>query len=241
MKLILLSDTHYGFSPLANSANEGLLEHLKESENIVGTDIFIHTGDVGDFIYFSIFREYFPSNTVLFTQGNHDVWKSNNFESLEDVINKYETILRKYNITHLPGGSYNGKNFCIASYDSWYAVDGDSNDKIYVPNFLISKEILRDNSDVQFKMCLKDIQKAKEKNRTTILFTHFGCISSLVEGKPNYSGSTTYETFLDNVDYFFMGHIHTPQSGLAMNGKTKFINVGSDYNNPRYQIVDLGE
>ena len=76
----------------------------------------------------------------------------------------------------------------------------------------------------------------KDKNSKKIVVTHFGVNDKNWKGE-NFSADPKILDFLKNkVDYLFVGHSHLKEK----TGKRPvIINVGSDYNFPAYEIIDI--
>jgi predicted phosphodiesterase len=94
------------------------------------------------------------------------------------------------------------------------------------------------------------LTEARSRGAVTLLVTHFGFTKGESEqgyknhyasgSKPEYFGANPrYEEFLSKVDYLIVGHTHAKFDGIAQNGHTRVINVGSDYEAPKFQILEV--
>jgi predicted phosphodiesterase len=169
-------------------------------------------------------------------------------------------ILREFDIVNLfnemeiQGGS---KTLYIRGFDGWYRDDVRTNDQHYIPGFRpVGLEWLQKRSHNQFEEVIKSLGEAKDKGKITMLVTHFGFIEEDAKNdwkarssamntfgrtiEPQYFGANLkYEDFLDKVDYMCYGHSHSAFAGVAKNGTTKVLNVGSDYDLPLYKILTI--
>jgi hypothetical protein len=168
-------------------------------------------------------------------------------------------ILKKFDIVYLFDGmelQEEKKTLLIQGFDGWYRDDVYTNDKNYIPGFqTLGMEWLQKRSHFQFGEVIQSLKEAKDKGNITMLVTHFGFIAEDAENdwksrsaqgpfgklqEPQYFGANLkYEDYLDKVDYMLYGHSHSAFAGTAKNGTTKVLNVGSDYELPKYQILEV--
>jgi predicted phosphodiesterase len=176
----------------------------------------------------------------------------------KDIIINNLKIMDRHKIIHLNDGSIeiqdNNKTITITGFDGWYRDDVSTNDQHYIPGYRPTGiQWLQNKAHKDFGECIKTLNEAKLEGHTTILVSHFGFLNSEIRNdykaksspfdcnthKEYFGANTKYEEFLDSVDYVFFGHSHTPFDGYAANGKTRCINVGSDYEMPKYKIIEI--
>ena len=270
MKIIVTTDTHWGFTIIGDQANITMLNKIKDEKK----DALLHCGDWGStsfadrYNYWKLVRSTLGKDLPIGTiMGNHDWWAGQFFRLYATPISPYEVylqnmdILKEFDIVPLFDEmelqEEGGKTLFIKGFDGWYRDDVRTNDQNYIPGFRpLGIEWLQKRSHNQFGDCIKSIGEAKDKGNITMLVTHFGFIeedakndwkarSSAMDTfgramEPQYFGNNLkYEDFLDKVDYMCYGHSHSPFSGVAKNGTTKILNVGSDYEMPEYQILEV--
>ena len=272
MKIIVTTDTHWGFSDKGDQANLAMLHNMKEEK----ADILIHCGDAGSSVRFDRIafwkeaRYTLGDKLPMFTvNGNHDYWEyprsissmafshvmdNENYKqptTPKEVALKNLEILDEFNVIHLNDGSIEieeGKRIIVLSgFDGWYYNDVPANEGKYIPGYYPTGiQWLQAKAHKDFEESIKVLNEAHIAGKITVLVTHFGFIEADAanDWKAKYFGlyfgaDPKYEDFIDNVDVMLCGHSHNAFTGTAKNGTTKVLNVGSDYELPKYQILDV--
>lgn len=269
MRIAIITDTHWGFSFLGNSKNIYLLNEIRNSNTdlLLHCGDYSTKNYLERLEYWRLCREILGSKIKIGTvNGNHDYWEYSSptsiMEKLElpqysrpnspiDILSQNSKIFRENNIYHLLDGihmEYDTIKLAIYGFDGWYEDNIHTNDNRYIPHygFPDGKYWLQKKSFQEMEKCISNLTEDKRKGYTTILVSHFGFISEAKESDPKvkksgeyFGAPTTWEVFLDPVDYFFFGHSHSEFFGTAKNGHTKCINVGSDYENPKVYFLDM--
>jgi len=239
MKACILTDTHYngGFS----KQNIFVGQFKKETFNM-----FIHCGDIASSQYsdieeyFIIIRDNFPSTPFYVVWGNHDLWMEDKGRILlEEKFDLLEILLQEYNIQYLPDFPIVTDNFYVGGIDGWYNnYRSDTNDYKYFENYNIDFATLRHRSFDQMNKAVVGMNK--ETTKRIYFVSHFDLYPQIAfpNGSPYMSENETYFNFLpkERTVHIF-GHTHYPLD-REYNG-VRLLNVGSDYGNESYRIIDL--
>ena len=254
-KIVLLTDTHWGYSDVGDRANEALLDNI--NRDVPRPFTVLHTGDIGSHEpwhtrdYFRMLRNKFPNEEVGACLGNHGYWtytKIPSVHGVQDVVDITKEYFEEFGIQYLPEQPLEREGVFITSFNGWYH-DIYVNREPYIPHFddpADGRQKLSRLAYQGFNKCLVEVEQAKQKGLKTILCTHFGSIKSASELDYKSQGSALYfganpswEDHLDNVDYYFFGHSHVAFDGFAKNGKTRVLNAGSDYEDVKYKVIEL--
>jgi hypothetical protein len=160
---------------------------------------------------------------------------------------EFEEIDACYNILSLNGENdylFHGVYICGAML--WYhEAEVGTQDYDRIPNYRYgSCKYLIDKAHTEYTKCLaRSTAYKREIGLPTMLVTHFPIVKAMTnikyKDKVYFGANPKYEDFLDSVDYVVSGHYHTPYVGLAANGRTKAIMVGSEYEKPTYIMMDI--
>ncbi len=177
------------------------------------------------------------------------------FTVVEEMIDHIHSLWKAHNITHLHGDiSLLGDDLYIGAFDSWYhETRVPTNDWIMIPGVNgfdgeIEWRKLQKRSLDGFVGVIDKARSIKTSNPQSkiLLMTHMGFIKAdadsdwKAKNSGIYFGTTPqFEGNLEDFDYLFYGHSHRHFEGIATNGKTKILNVGSDYENPKYVIMEV--
>ena len=262
MKIIITTDNHLGFSRLGDKRNYEMLEKIALEE----PSIFINLGDEGshdpDHVakFWDKVREY-PNLSKIpcySTSSNHSKWcdpQKSDMTTVEEIVDYVDKIWDSFGVKHLEGTvDQLNSDIYLGGFYSWYQdTQVSTNDWRMTPGLSGAKrmeqwEYLQKRSLRGFTETVNEFNKIKEKNTKaiTILYTHMGFLASQVGGdwkgvgNTEYFGApTSYEYNLDSTSYLFTGHSHREYSCLAKNGITKCSSPGSDYENPKYTILEI--
>lgn len=192
--------------------------------------------------------------TILLTVEELEKYKKPH--SPADVIQQNFAIFEKYNISYIPDGlEFPDHKVYITGADCWYHEEIYTNDINYIPhyNYPEGKQWLLKRMYTQFNKSIQKVKEYKEKNYITIFVSHFGIIQKAAEQdykstytsgfrrqeRQYFGADPALEDLLENVDYYLFGHSHTFYEGVAKNNFTKILNVGSDYEKPKYKILEI--
>ena len=249
MKVGIMTDTHHGFSELQDKKNVLMLKEMAEFK----PDLIIHSGDIGSHCYenrrdFVVeLRKMFPDLPVIAVLGNHCYWHNGVNKTFSQLCQKNTKLLKDNNIIELNGDNdftYEKVYFC--GFGGWYSdLNPPTNDKFNIPQYdTVGKDYLYSQSHKQFSKCLAHMSAYKaEVGFPTVLVSHFPFVQGATDWKSDkgsyFGNNLKYEEFLFNTDYFIFGHTHSSYTGVANNGKTKCINVGSNYEDPKFLILEI--
>lgn len=233
MKILLLSDLHYGF----NENTPKVLKKFLQLINTLAFDVVVITGDLISHKQSQmdqvchLLRSFIDSTIpILVVKGNHDYWNSPKLE-LQQMFMMHGNIFKTYNITHLQGESFVRDNVIIVGFDGWYGTQFPlTNDREWMLDETF--KTLMDIADFEMQRIL-EINKS---NKKLIAVTHFGLWEDVY-----YSGNHKFGEFLENkADVVLYGHTHKEVIFAGTyNPNCIVYNCGSDYNLPRYKIVEV--
>jgi hypothetical protein len=271
MKIAVITDTHWGFSPTGNRINLEMNEHIKEEK----PDVILHCGDDNSsqyeekVEYWEMMRKTFPKIPIGIVNGNHSFWDRTFLQenrpieykrphSARDVMDLNMGVWDKNDITYIPDGMEIFKEgeaggLFISGFDGWYHYDVNTNDRNFIPNYYLpeGREWLLRRTYAQFYSAMEAIKQHKKRGYATILVSHFGVVKKAADRdyKSNpvwgqlereyFGADPNLEGLIENTDHYFFGHSHAFYEGIAENGTTKVMNVGSDYENPRVEFLEV--
>lgn len=263
MTIAITTDTHYCLS--THDCNILMLEQLK----LENPHILLHCGDVSNSNwyeqkqYFELVRNILGNILIVTVNGNHDWWckyydidptklnieKIHNCEDILKVLQKevygpLDIHHASENLTHYE----NGKKIYISGFDGWYSdlnvPRRITNDYKKIPQYYINGgNYLNTRSVIGFEKSIEFLNKVDDGIK--ILMTHFGFTENCTKDwksrdTGNYFGNNPkFENYIDNVDYLFYGHSHIEDDSISKNNHTKILNTGSDYDNPKYRILEI--
>lgn len=235
MKILLLSDLHYGYD---QNTRIVLTKFYKSIINKETFDIIVITGDINSHKQSTFesaikhLREYFKQDTILIVKGNHDWWDTDElFTKIDEIELQQREILKKYRIIDLEEVSmYISYYVGFIGLMGWYGMElPPTNDKYNIPEGLVGMNKLAWKKE-------KALEKVKlSKNfdnlKKRVVVTHFGF-------DPVYGYSAKDERVIfDNADIVLYGHSHIKDQ--RERGEVKVYNCGSDYNDPKYLIIEV--
>lgn len=245
-KIAITTDTHAGISKNTNRIHKDFLLRLKSEMIKEDCRILIHSGDWGtnspDQVVESmrLFANSIPSNAKILTVfGNHDVWsQSVTKQTPKEIKDLYISVMQELGIVYLQREDYIKDGLIICGYDGWYGQDPATNDKKNISDMCegqYSFSYLRQESNEKFEDLInRDFSKFDKK----VLVTH---MSSYVKtyNDIQYSANPRMFPMIDDkgFDAMIVGHSHREQDETI--GSTRIINVGSDYDVPKFKIVEI--
>jgi len=238
MVIGLIADTHWGFNAEHNKlVREMLTELSKRQPNII-----LHSGDIGSHRpkqgreFWKTYRsipglETIPTVAVL---GNHDYWH----KTLMTARSIHQDSASAYNINLLEGTGYIFNDCLITGTCGWYHnIDHKSTDAQYIIDYNYYE--FRNHATRNFQKCLS---LANESNtKTKILLTHFNFIDVDENDNMKMFENPRHENFIQDFNYIVSGHRHETWHGIACgpDKKQKYYNCGSNYNQPRYLVIEI--
>ena len=261
-KIIFITDTHMGFSKVNDIAQEQMLMAISEEK----PDLIVHTGDIGSHAticidrFFSLLRltPGLEKTKVLACLGNHDWWKpiaETQCFSPELSLEENKAVMERCNIKYAGDGtgySYllkDNNTLTVFGLDGWYHSDPLTNDGRMIPGYYTGGiEWLRKraNNDFTKIIDLAEKKKSENKDNINILATHFGFLKSerdkdwkAQQSGQYFGGNPRFEDNLKDIDYLATGHAHMFYETVASNGTTQCFSPGSDYEFPRFKILEV--
>jgi predicted phosphodiesterase len=262
MKILLTSDTHYGFTPTQTTL---ILNKFVKSIKKEQPDVILHAGDWGSSKFkhvegcVKLFRRELPNIPIVGTSGNHDFWTGDKpLFLLPDIVSLVDALFATYKIeSYFAAG-----NVEIFAYNSWYRTNcPPSNDVQWMPA-LTQKDAEEDNVydwipmignksrnihqyliEKSYLQCIAVCEKLKQsKAKHKIVVTHF-------EAMGDYRGDTRWDGMKGSIVEYEMlmeagatiicyGHSHQLHNYINEQG-VKILNCGSDYNKPKFLVLDL--
>ena len=256
LKIALTCDSHYGFSEKTPRVLDRFLKKLVKEE----FDVLVHCGDwishkQSQFEkVFKLFRKYIhPLKPILSVRGNHDFW--NRDDSLryrgipkptyESMDLSHKELMEKYGIIYLQDKSpyIDPSGVIFWGFDGWYnTLPPPSNDKYFMPQYAQSCPIdvyLEHRASKSLDAILLSVDQIKKDKPDckTVCVTHHAPYTF----DERYRGMCANPKYLDFItekfDYFFVGHNHQEESWEKYG--CYIHNSGSDYDNPKYKIIEV--
>lgn len=247
MKIAVTSDTHYGFTYKTRKIHQVFLEKLASEK----FDVLVHCGDWISSKQselpktFEMFRKHIKC-PILTVMGNHDLWNNSKrwkYSNKEvkrnyiDIIEYHIDQMRKYDIHHLDK-TITLDDITFYGFDGWYKeVPPRTNDLKYMPRtaygFLI-EQFLNKKADTDLSCVLNKVSESQ--SNINICCTHHAPYT-IFDGDYSMCANISYMEYItSNFDMFLVGHTHVRKE--VVEDGCHVINPGSDYNNPKYIIVD---
>lgn len=258
MKVILTSDTHYGF--YVNRTAKILNKFVKKIKD-EKPDVVLHAGDWGSTQQkevescLKLFRRELGTELpIVGTVGNHDYANldKKRYATLKLVEQNVQNLFDKYNIA----SHYKSNDVEIFAYNSWYKGNNPpSNDHRWMPPLKTvtfedkwsgdyirnMHQYLLEKSYVNCENTCELIKASTAKHKVVV--THFEPIGEYRDGDRMYEGMkgsiAEYEKLIEaGATILCYGHSHRQSDAIRIKG-VRVVNCGSDYNFPAYSILDL--
>jgi len=240
MKVLVTSDTHYGFSDKTGGRLHKLCNNMKAEQ----PDVVVHAGDWAShkqsqfYSAMKMFRDSFDCPIVA-VRGNHDFWQHEIIKKpIEEIENQHQAWFTELDIHHVSRGLLCLKDWVFGGFDGWYhETNPPTNDEQFMPKNTIpsAHEYLNQKAHKDLYNLIDDLDQCGKSK--IILASHF----------PTYSHDPKYLSFCANpkyhdiltgyCDYLVFGHSHRREN--LRDGRANIINAGSDYNNPRYIMLEV--
>lgn len=268
MRIVILSDLHFDYEKNHNLTNrkEKAVASLGESADCIllcGDNAELNSGFSNHRKLFDILRDSFNGH-VGFIAGNHDLWGGTQISSGELLWQVFPSLAKKYGFTYIETENLDlGKVIIAGTYGHYDYSLGNERNGITRQNFLsgmavidrisyrwMDKEYMnwegKTDGDVT-ETLVRAFEKRIPDTRQKIITLSHTCPNIEAVGYPDspkrdflgaFFGTTKLEEVLrERVPlYHFCGHTHAPtQSSI---GKTKVLNIGTDYGNFKYVLLD---
>ncbi len=232
MKALLTSDLHYGFNDKTESKITKAIRRLPPS------DIMLIAGDLISNKQSQLepllnkLRHYHPDQKIGIVFGNHDYWSDEGMD-FPEIFDHHETICKKHDVTILSEEPLVIDDVVIFGMDGWYGNPAPgTNDwrrmPLHTPTGECAHRFMFNRAFKQFHKILDNVKKSTARKK--ILVTHFDITS-------NHGNPFIADAAIDAFDYLLMGHTHQELKAVC-EGKWLH-NAGSDYNQPKYQMIEV--
>lgn len=249
MKVLKTTDTHAGLDQKTDRIHYKFIKSIAQSIKKNDIKLLFHPGDwiSNKQSEFERTLEMFSNSIsipIITTRGNHDFWdKEDKFSSLSRMNEYHKMIFQKYNIIHLDGLAYRYEDIIICGFDGWYGSDNPpTNDDMYLNKFDSGTRAMTYLSNKAYKDFEKILSVETSNYRKSLCITHFPMFSQ----NPIYLDMCANQNYLPHLiekfDIALIGHSHQKSNPLVLSSGSdscKFYNAGSDYNNPKYIIIDI--
>ena len=264
MKILLISDSHRGFSQSTAAIHE---RWYREVLSKLDYDLLVLAGDLGSSnrrhleAALRFFRRVAGGRPVAAVLGNHDFWDSGtrNLLHLRDLQRQW---MRQNEIVYLEDSPLRLGDSLIVGWDGWYGMlPESSNDPKWMPPFVPAvndygrtpgatdpgpawmmglDEWMRKKEKAALARVISQIDAAKKSDsppKHIVAVTHFPCVPHLTDH--TYSANPVHFQFIaGRADILLMGHSHRRVDGITADG-VRLYNCGSDYESPRYLVIEL--
>ncbi len=251
MKIVYTSDLHKGYNERTHKLHTKFYQQVAAEK----PDLYLIIGDLGAarFEHFesalAMAREYLDCEIVI-TRGNHDLWDK--VYTIGDIYNWSPPLYAKYNIIDINVNKiFRKENLVLLGWQGWYGVSElDSNDMNFVRlnrgdnclTFNDCHRFLQHAAHCDFDkmlLMLDEVQKERDKSKIAVM-SHMPIFVHNPSDEENIDrdGPHSYWQFLvGKTDYFLYGHTH--QFCNRVVDGIHCLNSGSDYNKPKYAILEL--
>lgn len=255
MRVALVSDTHI------NITTPGELNVMFRRLAQEQFDVLVHAGDYcgGTLGHKSVtptvvmMRKYFPNMPIISVLGNHDLWCYQGSgtrrvrPTVEEFEANYSAILdtfRTHSVHFLDtDGPYSHPEFPLVKFmgcTGWYAHPAPpTNDELYLPHAVEYSHTALHSAALQTLYRNADLldQTYDPAVDTVVFVTHFPVRKPPEDTRYDlFSWSEGIGDFVAesyNCKYFLNGHAH-----MNFNGPLRY-ESGSDYRNPKYNIIEV--
>lgn len=236
-RLCVTSDLHYGFTIDTRPILWEFFEEIRDENPPV--DVLIIAGDIISHQQkqwakaWRMIRSIIPNLTVLIVRGNHDYWddKLNNW-TYHRIMFDQRKVMQEHGIIYLEECPFLGDDITVFGFDGWYGMGAPpSNDLFHLPK-KIQDVPTHDFFYHKAVKSLANIPDKKDDGAVQIVVTHFHPSDSPMGGPTDW-----WPLLKMKADILVFGHNHI-QSMDEEDG-VKIINPGSDYNDPRYILLEI--
>lgn len=236
MKIVLTSDTHYGFTESTNAILAEMWAHIKDE----APDVIIHAGDWASTEHrqyigaLEQFRSFFPNTPLVSATGNHDVWcGEESFSTIDDLYAAIQEAQKRFDVLT----EYATDKVAIKAFNNWYrTTNPPSNDAAWMPGGRFSHHWLKSRADENFEHVVSYLSQQIDKTR--IVVAHFTPFNY----RYGYTAMCGALAPIDNliemgVDCLCLGHSHLYQNEIVK--QCRVLNAGSDYDDPKYVVFNV--
>jgi predicted phosphodiesterase len=241
-KICFTTDTHYGNSPYKPYLLESMYKDIKERK----PDILVNAGDLGMSQLSQIEASFIQMRKILgkkipilINRGNHDFWNRDGKKEYDFVVGQQKKYFKKYKIHHLSHIPYIFNNIKFLGWDGWYNnTNPPSKDAWFMAhdyNGELIHSYLNKKAYSDFLLVLDELKK--NANTKVVVSTHFTLIPNA--GWEDFCAHQgMYDELLKyQCDIIHFGHSH--QVVYKEVNNTKVINIGSDYDTPKFKIMEI--
>jgi predicted phosphodiesterase len=246
MRILLLNDTHRGFSHNTDKVHRKFFKALEKLD----FDVVVHAGDMtankqkGVKKTFETLRAFAGHRPVLAVRGNHDYWQDNerfgwlNFFQILEEHKKWATasgivLLDEKEI-------HETESVLIAGYSSWYRdVPPKTNDHKWMDTLTPDGQLVGSFLQKKEHQDLVVLQSIllENKDKTRVVVAHMPCFGEA--GDQAYTSNFSNQMALENnCEFYLCGHSHKRHDGIELFG-AKIYQSGSDYDKPNYSLIEV--
>lgn len=234
MKILLTSDTHYGFSDKTDKIMRNFIEEVAQRIDEDAIEYCLHAGDVSSHKstqirdFWKLWHDYVSVPTYWVT-GNHDYWdmKGASIDEFHKNIGVDDGV----------AGAMLSDEVNLFYFNGFYGNTRPPTQDRYRMGNTVFDDLQR-RSYKDFKRILSDAQDCKGLGvQKQILLTHY----------PLYTNNPLDESFSANrkwwdeipgvFDIVCQGHNHKRQDEFV--DGVRILNAGSDYDKPKYLIFEV--
>ncbi len=247
MKILETSDNHHFFS----WDTEYILEKFwakvaKENPELIiiaGDEVSSSTTQLKP--YFKLVRGFVPNTPIAWVSGNHNWWLGPDIQhwSIKRIRQYCNAVCNRFNVWNLNDKTRDyivatpNKIIGIYGFDGWYAIsDPMTNDKSHMGRDAYYKMTQLPN--LAYKEAQDTIDRCLKNNYDfNICVTHFAPFTDDESYRDMCANFSLLDELSEHFDMVFVGHSHQ-KCDFIHNG-CQWINSGSDYDNPKYIIVEI--
>jgi predicted phosphodiesterase len=242
VKIVLTSDTHYGFNEKTQHKHLRFLEKIRSEK----PDVVVHAGDWASNTQnqfrrtLEMFREKLDCPIVC-VRGNHDFWqtqgKDDPFLDVSSMMAKHAEWFDELNIHHVSRGPLSFDGWTFYGFDGWYGLnEPKTNDHKFLPlvtEGLPTMEWFSRKAFTDLRNLIdEDLGEGKR-----ICVTHFPSFTEDQRYAEFCANLNYLEVLSENFDMILCGHSHRACDFHFR--RARILNSGSDYNQPAYKVIDI--
>jgi predicted phosphodiesterase len=246
MKVLLLNDTHKGMSNNTDRIHQKFFQEIAKEE----FDVIVHAGDMtankqrGVSRTFKQMRDVAGKRPVLAVRGNHDYWQHNprfgwlDFYKLLDQHREWAALNDIILLDE--GGILETESIFIGGFATWYYdIKPGTNDCHWMdamtPDGQIVNHFLKNKENETLNALSLILEEKIGKTRVAV--SHMPVFGDSRDQK--YTSNFSNQIALKgNCEYYFCGHSHKLYDGQE-HFWAKVYQTGSDYDKPKYQIIEI--
>lgn len=246
VKAIITTDTHFSDTPHTVTVLSAFAKELAKQIKANDCKVLINCGD---WIsndqrqleqVFKLFRDHIsiPIVTVL---GNHSWWVtgSDRFKvTVPQLIKFHATLFERFNIHYLEDSNFILDDVIFCGFDGWYChYDPPSRDKSYMPPVVDGDPTHQWMQRRAMQSLGRVLDTDLSTYRKKVCVTHFTPPIGNSAWEEMSASPRLTNLISEKFDFFFVGHSHKEFDEMADN--CRVINVGSDYNLPKFKVIEI--